>query len=166
MADDPVLIKRYPNRRYYASTTSRYISLGEIEELVQSGRSVEIRDSQSGDDLTRAVLAQIIMERHPEKMSVFPTDMLHFLLRSNDVTTGLIREFFRHSSTYLDYLQRQNQAAESFLQPVNWVKLWLDSLSPSAGESPPDDTLPQSARLQERIEELEQRIRQLESPRE
>ena len=106
------------------------------------------------------------MERHPEKMSVFPTDMLHFLLRSNDVTTGLVREFFRHSSTYLDYLQRQNQAAESFLQPVNWVKLWLDSLSPSAGESPAADALPQSARLQERIEELEQRIRQLESPQE
>ncbi len=164
MADNPVLIKRYPNRRYYASTTSRYISLSEIEDMVQSGKSVEIRDSQTGDDITRAVLAQIIMDRHPEKMSVFPTDMLHFLLRSNEVTTGMVREFFRHSSTYLNYLQRQNQAAESFLQPVNWVKLWLDGLSPPPEDQPQTESSPDAATLQERLEQLEQRIRQLESP--
>ncbi|MCA9072692.1 MAG: polyhydroxyalkanoate synthesis regulator DNA-binding domain-containing protein, partial [Planctomycetaceae bacterium] len=74
---DPIQIKRYPNRRYYARNTSQYVSLKDIEEMVQSGATVEIVDTQTGDDITRTVLTQIIMERQPEKMALFPSDMLH-----------------------------------------------------------------------------------------
>lgn len=161
MADRPILIKRYPNRRYYASNTSSYISLREIEELVQAGRSVEIRDSQTGDDLTRAVLTQIIMERHPEKMSVFPIEMLHFILRSNDVMNGLLRDYFGQSSAYLDYLERYSTAATEFLQPAHWVKSWLDGLSSAPrGDS---EATPDPAALSQRIRQLEERLEQLES---
>ena len=125
MTDDPIMIKRYPNRRYYARNTSKYVSLQEIEEMVQSGETVEIRDSQTGEDLTRPVLTQIIMERHPEKMSLFPTEMLHFVLRSNDVMSGFLRDYFRHSLTYLDYLQRHSTAATALVKPMHWVKAWL-----------------------------------------
>ena len=75
MNDGPILIKRYPNRRYYARNTSKYVSLKEIEQMVQNGQTVEIRDSQTGDDMTQAVLTQIIMERyrdmHQRLMHVF-----------------------------------------------------------------------------------------------
>lgn len=162
MTDGPSLIKRYPNRRYYASNKSKYVSLKEIEEMVQSGQTVEIRDSQSGEDMTQAVLTQIIMERHPEKMSLFPTDMLHFILRSNDVMSGLLGDYFRHSLTYLDYLKRNHPAA-TVVDPMHWVKAWLESVSsPPTGDAqrtPPSD----SAQLAHRVKQLEERIEQMES---
>ncbi len=139
MADAPVLIKRYPNRRYYAHNTSAYVSLLQIEEMVQSGVQVEIRDSQSGADLTQAVLTQIIMDRHPEKMSLFPTDMLHLILRSNGVMLGFLGDYFRHSLTYLNYLQRHGRPGTA-LPPVRWVKAWLDRMTPES--SPASEVAP------------------------
>ena len=162
MTDRPVLIKRYPNRRYYARNTSKYVSLKEIEEMVKEGQTIEIRDSQTGDDMTQAVLTQIIMERHPERMALFPSDMLHYILRSNDVTLAFLGDYFRHSLTYLDYLQRHNPTATS-LVPMNWVKAWLEKVaSTPATENKPTPT-PESAQLAQRVKQLEERLEELES---
>ena len=161
MQNGPIQIKRYPNRRYYARHTSKYVSLQEIEKLIEGGQTVEIRDSQTGEDLTRSVLTQIITDRQPEKMDLFPTDMLHFIVRSNDVMSGFLRDYFRHSLTYLDYLQQHSPAKQSLAQPMHWAKLWLDSIAPSPKKESPRKQEP--AELTSRIEELEQRIKQLES---
>jgi polyhydroxyalkanoate synthesis repressor PhaR len=164
MTDGPILIKRYPNRRYYARNTSKYVSLKEIEEMVQRGNTVEIRDSQTDEDMTQAVLAQIIMDRHPDKMSLFPTDMLHMILRSNDAMSGFLGDYFRHSQTYLDYLQRHNPVASAMVRPMHWVKAWLDNASST---SPPTENQPapesESAQLAARVKQLEERLEQLES---
>lgn len=162
MPDNLISIKRYPNRRYYARNLSKYVSLQEVEELVKSGKTVEIRDSQSGEDLTRAVLTQIIAERHPDKMSLFPSDLLHFILRSNDVMSGFLRDYFRHSLTYLDYLHRHSQAATAIVQPMHWVKAWLDGLASSPPDSGSFDQA-KSGPLTERLSQLEERVKQLES---
>jgi len=157
---DPILIKRYPNRRYYASNTSSYISLQEIEELVRAGHSVEIRDSQTGSDLTRSVLTQIIMDRHPNKMSIFPVEMLHSILRSNDAMHDLLRDYFRQSSAYLANLERYSATASEFLHPARWIENWLGGASPPDPSSPP----PADAEaLEQRIRQLEERLKQLES---
>ena len=132
MAEEAVKITRYPNRRFYDHNASSYVSLEEIEELVTTGKSIEVRDSQTGDDLTRVVLARIIMERQPDKMQLFPIDMLHFMVRSNTVMSDFLRDYFRHALPYLDYLQRHSTAAVSTLiQPVHWIKAWLDSIVPT-----------------------------------
>ena len=168
MAGDPIQIKRYPNRRYYARNTSQYVSLQEIEDMVLGGETVEIRDSQSGEDLTRAVLTQIIMERQPEKMSLFPSDMLHFIVRSNDAMSDFLRDYFRHSLTYLDYLQRHS-AATPLTQPIHWMKAWLDGIAPKLPAEPKvQREVPASVdnTLADRIQELEERLRQLESKKE
>ncbi|QEG00762.1 PHB/PHA accumulation regulator DNA-binding domain protein [Stieleria maiorica] len=162
MADHPILIKRYPNRRYYASHTSTYVSLKDIEQMVISGHTVEIRDSQSGEDMTQSVLIQIIMERHPDKISLFPSEMLHFVLRSNDLMSGLLGDYFRHSLDYLDYLRRQNPAAAS-LAPMQWIKGWLDNVSTSPKPDPQQSASSESAQLSQRVKQLEERIEQLEA---
>src|SRR3990170_8078321 len=77
MTDETIQIKRYPNRRFYARNTSKYVSLPEIEEMVRAGQTVDVRDSQTGDDITHPVLTQIIMDRQPEKIALFPIEMLH-----------------------------------------------------------------------------------------
>lgn len=131
MREEPIQIKRYPNRRFYSRDESKYVSLADIERLIRDGNHVEIRDSQSGEDLTRAVLAQIIMERQPDKMTLFPVDMLHFIVRSNDLMTGFLRDYFRSSLTYLEYLQNHSTPVAAMAQPMHWMKAWLDGLAPA-----------------------------------
>ncbi len=169
MAAAPVKITRYPNRRFYDHSASSYVSLEEIEQVVRTGKSVEVRDSQTGDDLTRIVLARIIMERQPEKMQLFPIDMLHFMVRSNAVMSDFLRDYFRHALPYMEYLQRHSAAAVTTLvQPVHWIKAWLDSIVPhktnaDATATPQNAMINDADQLANRVAELEQRLLQLES---
>jgi polyhydroxyalkanoate synthesis repressor PhaR len=169
MSEEIIQIKRYPNRRFYDRNASKYISQEAIEELVRSGHKVEIRDSQAGTDITRSVLTRIILERQPDKMLLFPTDMLHFILRANEVSTGFLRDYFQHSLTYLDYLSRHSSATSKLARPMHWAKAWLDSIAPQQheNEAPPQEELDEKEdeafRLARRVEELEKRIQQLES---
>src|SRR5262245_15277602 len=163
MSGELVQITKYPNRRFYARNESAYMSLEGIEELVRAGKRVEIRDSQTDEDLTAVVLTRIIMERQPEKMRLFPIDMLHFILRSNDVMSDFLRDYFRHSLPYLEYLQRHSAAAaKTLVQPIHWVKAWLDSIAPRKPNDARENSLDESGRLAQRVEQLEARLRQLE----
>jgi polyhydroxyalkanoate synthesis repressor PhaR len=141
------------------------LSLAEIEELVRSGKDVEIVDSQSGDDITRSVLVQMIAEGHPEKMAMFPSAMLHAMLRANDVMTGFLRDYFRNSLAYLDYLQ-QHGASGSLKQPVHWMKAWLESWSKptrdAEGATAHEGATGGDDPMAERMRQLEERIELLE----
>lgn len=164
-----IRIKRYPNRRFYASHTSSYVSLAEIEEFVRSGADVEIVDSQTGEDITRAVLVQMIAEGHPDKMAMFPAAMLHSMLRANDVVAGFLQDYFRNSVAYLDYLQ-QHGASGSLKQPVHWMKAWLESWSrPTSDAVPTDESESEATRIDDpvaaRMKQLEERIAMLEANR-
>ena len=56
------VIKKYPNRRLYDTTTSSYVTLTEIKQLVMQGQTFVVRDAKTGEDLTRNLLLQIILE--------------------------------------------------------------------------------------------------------
>lgn len=79
---EPVLIKRYPNRRLYDTRESRYVTLADLVEMVMSGTEFKVVSSKSGEDVTRMVLMQIISEREdrgPALMPVsFMTSLIHF----------------------------------------------------------------------------------------
>ena len=165
MPAELIHIKRYPNRRFYARNTSKYVSLKDIEEMIRQGHNVEINDSQTGELMTHAVLTQIIIDRQPEKMTLFPIDMLHCIVRSNDAMTEFLRDYFRHSLTYLNYLQRHGSAARELANPMHWVKAWLGGLKPAenGGDKQPEAGSDQELPLELRIEQLEARLRQLEA---
>jgi len=166
MSNGTVQITRYPNRRFYARDQSNYVSLEDIEAMIRRGENVEIRDSQTDEDLTGLVLTRLIMERQPEKMSLFPIDMLHFILRSNQVMSDFLRDYFRQALPYMDYLQRHGAAAINLAQkPMHWIKAWMDNLVPHGAapkEKTPSDN---AAELAQRVAELEQRLQQLEAKR-
>ena len=169
MSNEPIRIKRYPNRRFYASHTSRYISLPEIEQLIRDGATVEIVDSQTGEDLTRTILMQIIAERHPDKIAMFPTAMLHSMLRANEEVSKFLQAYFRNALTYLEYLQKHG-ASGSLEQPMHWMKPWLDnwSMPPSAKGAPKPkykSGRDEGREIAERIAGLEKRIAELEADR-
>lgn len=77
-----LVIKKYPNRRYYDATRSRHVTFEEIYGLIREGHDVQITDSKTGEDITAKVLAQLIIEMDPLKLGVFPVPLLHGLLRA------------------------------------------------------------------------------------
>ncbi len=162
---DVVQIKRYPNRRFYDRTRRRYITLQEIEELVHRGRSIDVRDSKSDEDLTRVVLTQILLERHPERIELFHVDFLHLMLRANDLALEFLRVFLRLSLATLENLQRSG-ALSPFVSPFDWLRVFMPGpgSSPRQGDEPPGAGVSVEL-LSRRVAELEARIRQLESGR-
>ena len=77
----PRIIKKYPNRRLYDTETSTYITLADVKDLVLQYKVFQVQDAKSGDDLTRAILLQIILEEESGGVPMFTTDMLANIIR-------------------------------------------------------------------------------------
>ena len=75
------VIKKYPNRRLYDTETSSYITLAEVKRLVMDKASFVVRDAKSGDDLTRSILLQVILEEETGGVPMFSTQMLAQIIR-------------------------------------------------------------------------------------
>jgi len=81
MAAQSRLIKKYPNRRLYDTRTSTYITLADVKELVLAHEGFQVIDAKSGDDLTRAILLQIILEEEAGGAPMFSSDLLSQMIR-------------------------------------------------------------------------------------
>ena len=77
----PRIIKKYPNRRLYDTETSTYITLAEVKDLVLGYKEFQVQDAKTGQDLTRAILLQIILEEESGGVPMFSTDMLANIIR-------------------------------------------------------------------------------------
>lgn len=75
------VLKKYPNRRLYDTKTSSYITLVEVKQMVLEGELFEVRDAKTGDELTRSILLQIILEEETGGVPIFSTQMLAQLIR-------------------------------------------------------------------------------------
>ena len=75
------VIKKYPNRRLYDTATSTYITLAEVKQLVIDGEPVVVRDAKGGDDLTRSILLQIILEEEAGGAPMFTEAALANIIR-------------------------------------------------------------------------------------
>jgi polyhydroxyalkanoate synthesis repressor PhaR len=80
-AGGPRILKKYPNRRLYDTQTSAYITLADVKKMVLEGDPFEVRDAKSGDDLTRSILLQIILEEETGGVPMFSTQMLAQIIR-------------------------------------------------------------------------------------
>ncbi|MDT7515991.1 polyhydroxyalkanoate synthesis repressor PhaR [Rhodoferax mekongensis] len=75
------VIKKYPNRRLYDTDTSTYITLAEIKQLVMDSEAFMVVDAKTGDDLTRSILLQIILEEEANGSPMFTTPVLSSIIR-------------------------------------------------------------------------------------
>jgi polyhydroxyalkanoate synthesis repressor PhaR len=78
---EPVIIKKYANRRLYNTHTSSYVTLDHLCEMVKEGVEFEVRDARSGEDITRSVLTQIIFEEESKGQNLLPIRFLRQLIR-------------------------------------------------------------------------------------
>ena len=75
------VIKKYPNRRLYDTDTSSYITLAEVKQLVMDSESITVVDAKTGEDLTRSILLQIILEEEAGGEPMFSETMLANIIR-------------------------------------------------------------------------------------
>ncbi len=80
---EPVVIKKYANRRLYNTDTSTYVTLDDLAAMVKGGRDFVVFDAKSGDDLTHSVLTQIIVEQESRMggQTLLPIPFLRQLIR-------------------------------------------------------------------------------------
>ena len=99
MGPQITVIKKYGNRRLYDSTHSRYINMDEVAQLVRDGGEVQVVDAVTGEDLTRSVLTQIVVEQARGNDSAFPLDVLRQMIAAsgrvtNDATLKYVKAVF------------------------------------------------------------------------
>ncbi|HXR95052.1 MAG TPA: polyhydroxyalkanoate synthesis repressor PhaR [Rhizomicrobium sp.] len=78
---EPVIIKKYANRRLYNTQTSSYVTLDHLASMVKEGTEFEVQDARTGEDITRSVLTQIIFEEEAKGQNLLPIKFLRQLIR-------------------------------------------------------------------------------------
>jgi polyhydroxyalkanoate synthesis repressor PhaR len=75
------VIKKYPNRRLYDTANSGYITLADVKQMVLDHIDFQVVDAKSGEDLTRSILLQIILEEESAGVPMFSSEMLSQMIR-------------------------------------------------------------------------------------
>ena len=79
-ADQPAVVKKYANRRLYNTATSSYVTLDELSRMVRAGQHFVVYDAKTGEDLTRSILTQIILEEDSKGRNLLPINFLRQLI--------------------------------------------------------------------------------------
>jgi polyhydroxyalkanoate synthesis repressor PhaR len=145
-------IKKYSNRRFYDTTRSRHLTLADMHQLICDGHELSVVDSKTGEDITNVVLTQIILEKDPPKLEIFPANILHQVIRTQNQFLGsVVEEFFRqvletHKASqdrWTAFLRNTIGMATRVPSIFDWTRSWMDAMSPRAPGSQPD--APESA---------------------
>jgi polyhydroxyalkanoate synthesis repressor PhaR len=107
------IIKKYPNRRLYDTNTSKYITLNDLKDLIVGGACVKVVDSNTEEDLTRAILMQIIMETESSGEPMFSSSMLQQIIRFYGSTLqGMFARYMEESLQM--FMRQQSDLRETF----------------------------------------------------
>ena len=114
------LIKKYPNRRLYDTKTSAYITLADVKELVLKNERFQVVDAKSGDDLTRSILLQIILEEESTGSPMFTSDVLtQFIRFYGNAMQGMMGSYLERNMQLFNELQKRMQEQSPAMQGGN-----------------------------------------------
>lgn len=123
--DKPTVIKKYANRRLYDTGRSSYVTLDDLCIMVKEGRDFVVYDAKTGEDLTRSVLTQIIVEQEgKEGQNMLPTSFLRQLIGFyGDSLQSLIPNYLDQtiqafSSNQDEFRRQYGQSAPNMMNPV------------------------------------------------
>lgn len=160
MERKPVIIKKYENRRLYDSTNSRYVNLEEVAQMVQEGREVQVLDAGSGEDLTRLVLTQIIVEQAKTPGSAFPLDILRQMVAATGRASH--ETALNYMKAMFDMYQNAYRSMPSPLNPFGFMPGPGVPRPAEAGAAPPPAAASAAGKADE-PSELKRRVEELES---
>ena len=130
-AGGPRVLKKYPNRRLYDTQLSSYITLTDVKAMVLSAERFEVRDAKTGEDLTRSILLQIILEEETGGVPIFSAPMLSQLIRFyGHAMQGMMGSYLeKNLQTFTDI---QSRLAEQGLPVAQSPELWTQFLNGQA----------------------------------
>lgn len=118
MEDNTLLLKKYNNRRLYDTEKSIYVTLEYVTDVVKKGRKIKVTDAKTGEDVTSAILTQIVLEEARKKKFLLPPPLLYLIIQYGE---NVLTDFFEKylEQTIKNYLMYRNMADDQF-------KKWLE----------------------------------------
>jgi polyhydroxyalkanoate synthesis repressor PhaR len=108
----PVVIKKYANRRLYNTATSSYVTLDDLSRMVKQGNEFVVFDAKTSEEITRAVLTQIIVEEEQKGQNLLPISFLRQLISLyGDSMQWLVPRYLEHAMT--TFARNQEQMRKS-----------------------------------------------------
>lgn len=96
--EEPIVVKKYANRRLYDTSRSSYVTLDDLYEMVKEGHDFIVYDAKSGEDLTRSVLTQIIVDQESRGQNMLPVGFLRRLIGYyDDNFNGILPNYLEHA---------------------------------------------------------------------
>lgn len=133
MSEQSRLIKKYPNRRLYDTRTSTYITLSDVKVLVLKSEEFRVVDAKSGEDLTRSILLQIILEEEAGGSPMFTSDLLAQMIRFyGNAMQGMMGQYLENNITAFAGMQKKLQEQAKTLYGEKTVMspdLWAQFLN-------------------------------------
>ena len=125
------VIKKYPNRRLYDTATSTYITLTQVKDMVIAGECVRVRDAKTGEDLTRSILLQIILDEEAGGAPMFSEAALANIIRFyGHAMQGFMGAYLeRNVQTFTEMQARMKEQAKSF-SPEAWAQFMKLPVNP------------------------------------
>jgi polyhydroxyalkanoate synthesis repressor PhaR len=113
MEDNTLLLKKYNNRRLYDTEKSIYVTLDYVTDVVKQGRKIMVMDAKTGEDVTSAILTQIVLEEARKKKYLLPTPLLYLIIQYGE---NVLTDFFDKylEQTIKNYLMYRNMADDQF----------------------------------------------------
>ena len=117
------MIKKYPNRRLYDTTTSTYITLAEVKQLVMASENLVVRDATTGEDITRSILLQIILEEEAGGAPMFSEAVLANIIRFyGHAMQGFMGSYLEKNIQMFTDMQARLAEQSPGMTPEAWAK--------------------------------------------
>lgn len=129
------VLKKYPNRRLYDTLASTYITLADVKAMVLEGTEFEVRDAKTGEDLTRSILLQIILEEETGGMPMFTSQMLAQIIRFyGHAMQGMMGDYLeKNLQTFVDLQSRLTEQTRGMYDPKTFTpEMWTQFMSGQA----------------------------------
>ena len=127
---DGVVIKKYPNRRLYDTSSSTYITLVDIKTMVVAHQKFVVLDAKNGEDLTRSILLQIILEEESGGVPLFSAPSLSNLIRFyGQATQSIMGRTMEKNFQAMMEMQARMQEQRKVLSPDAWAQM----MNPQSG---------------------------------
>jgi polyhydroxyalkanoate synthesis repressor PhaR len=177
----PVVVKKYANRRLYNTATSSYVTLDDLARMIKEGGDFVVKDAKTGEDLTRSVLTQIIVEQEQKGQNLLPISFLRQLISFyGDSMQFLVPGYLEQAMTAFAKNQEQmrsnlratfgifpfGQFEEMGKQNMALFERALKMLSPygqGAGTAAPEPPPPPTPAQEPAAEPEDPRLRRLEA---
>jgi polyhydroxyalkanoate synthesis repressor PhaR len=129
------VLKKYPNRRLYDTQLSSYITLADVKAMVLSAETFEVRDAKTGEDLTRSILLQIILEEESGGVPMFSASMLAQIIRFyGHSMQGMMGSYLeKNLQTFTEIQARLAEQSKGLYDPAAQTpEMWSQFLSGQA----------------------------------